>query len=585
MLDPTQYADWQIAEEAESTLPSVEEFRERLGILPEEIIPFGKTPKLDYIKIMERLKDRPDGKYVEVTAITPTPLGEGKSTTALGLIEGLGKRGVNVGGCLRQPSGGPTMNIKGSAAGGGNALLIPMTEFSLGLTGDINDITNAHNLAMVALTARLQHENNYDDTELTERGLKRLDIDPTNVEMGWVMDFAAQALRHVIIGMGGPKDGLLMESKFGITVSSELMAILSVATDLKDLRERISNIIVAYDKHGCPVTTKDLEVDGAMTAWMRNTINPTMCYTVEHQPCLVHAGPFANIAIGQSSVVGDKMALKLYDYNVTESGFAADIGFEKFWNVKCRLSGLKPDVAVLVCTIRALKMHGGGPEVIPGRPLPDEYTKENLGLLEKGIKNLMHHIRTVKKSGVKPVVCINAFVTDTEEEVRLIRKTCEAMGVRCARSDHWMRGGEGALELADAVIEAAEEENHFDFLYPMEMPLRKRVETIAREVYGADGVEFLPVAEEKAKKFEADPKYQEYSTMMVKTHLSLSHDPKKKGVPRNWVLPIRDILVYGGAKFLCPMAGSISLMPGTSSDPAFRRVDVDVETGKVTGLF
>ena len=482
MLDPTQYADWQIAEEAESTLPSVEEFRERLGILPEEIIPFGKTPKLDYIKIMERLKDHPDGKYVEVTAITPTPLGEGKSTTALGLIEGLGKRGVNVGGCLRQPSGGPTMNIKGSAAGGGNALLIPMTEFSLGLTGDINDITNAHNLAMVALTARLQHENNYDDTELTERGLKRLDIDPTNVEMGWVMDFAAQALRHVIIGMGGPKDGLLMESKFGITVSSELMAILSVATDLKDLRERISNIIVAYDKHGCPVTTKDLEVDGAMTAWMRNTINPTMCYTVEHQPCLVHAGPFANIAIGQSSVVGDKMALKLYDYNVTESGFAADIGFEKFWNVKCRLSGLKPDVAVLVCTIRALKMHGGGPEVIPGRPLPDEYTKENLGLLEKGIKNLMHHIRTVKKSGVKPVVCINAFVTDTEEEVRLIRKTCEAMGVRCARSDHWMRGGEGALELADAVIEAAEEENHFDFLYPMEMPLRKRVETIAREV-------------------------------------------------------------------------------------------------------
>ena len=585
MLDPTQYADWQIAEEAESTLPSVEEFREKLGLLPDEIIPYGKTPKLDYMKIMERLKDRPDGKYIEVTAITPTPLGEGKSTTALGLIEGLGKRGVTVGGCLRQPSGGPTMNIKGSAAGGGNALLIPMTEFSLGLTGDINDITNAHNLAMVALTARLQHENNYNDAELAERGLKRLDIDPTNVEMGWVMDFAAQALRHIIVGMGGPKDGLLMESKFGITVSSELMAILSVATDLKDLRERISNIIVAYDKHGTPVTTRDLEVDGAMTAWMRNTINPTMCYTVEHQPCLVHAGPFANIAIGQSSVIGDKMALKLYDYNVTESGFAADIGFEKFWNVKCRLSGLKPDVAVLVCTVRALKMHGGGPEVIPGRPLPEEYTKENLGLLEKGIRNLMHHIRTVQKSGVKPVVCINAFVTDTEAEVKLIRKTCEAMGVRCARSDHWMRGGEGALELADAVIEAAEEENDFKFLYPMDMPLRKRVETIAREVYGADGVEFLPAAEEKAKKFEADPKYSDYSTMMVKTHLSLSHDPKKKGVPRSWVLPIRDILVYGGAKFLCPMAGSISLMPGTSSDPAFRRVDVDTDTGKVTGLF
>ncbi|MGI5874881.1 MAG: formate--tetrahydrofolate ligase [Bacillota bacterium] len=585
MLDPTQYADWQIAEEAERTLPSVEEFRERLGILPEEIIPFGKTPKLDYMKIMERLKDRPDGKYIEVTAITPTPLGEGKSTTALGLIEGLGKRGVNVGGCLRQPSGGPTMNVKGSAAGGGNALLIPMTEFSLGLTGDINDITNAHNLAMVALTARLQHENNYSDKTLEKRGLKRLDIDPTNVEMGWVLDFAAQALRNVIIGMGGPKDGLLMESKFGITVSSELMAILAVATDLKDLRERIANIIVAYDKQGRPVTTRDLEVDGAMTAWMRNTINPTMCYTVEHQPCLVHAGPFANIAIGQSSIIGDKMALKLYDYNVTESGFAADIGFEKFWNVKCRLSGLKPDVSVLVCTVRALKMHGGGPTVTPGHPLPEEYTKENLGLLEEGIKNLIHHIRTVQKSGVKPVVCVNAFVTDTDAEVQMIRRTCEAMGVRCVRSDHWARGGEGALELADAVIDAAEEENDFRFLYPMEMPLRKRVETIAREVYGADGVEFLPVAERKAKKFEADPKYSDFATMMVKTHLSLSHDPEKKGVPRSWVLPIRDILVYGGAKFLCPVAGSISLMPGTGSDPAFRRVDVDVETGKVTGLF
>lgn len=386
MLDPREYKDWQIAAEAEKRLPSVETFREQLGLLPEEIIPFGKTPKLDFLKIMKRLKDRPDGKYIEVTAITPTPLGEGKSTTALGLIEGLGKRGVNVGGCLRQPSGGPTMNIKGTAAGGGNALLIPMTEFSLGLTGDINDITNAHNLAMVALTARMQHENNYNDEQLAERGLRRLDIDPKNIEMGWVMDFAAQALRNIVIGLGGPKDGFMMQSKFGITVSSELMAILSIATDLKDLRERIANIVVAYDRQGNPVTTRDLEVDGAMTAWMRNTINPTLCYTVEHQPCLVHAGPFANIAIGQSSIVGDRMALKLYDYNVTESGFAADIGFEKFWNVKCRLSGLKPNVSVLVCTIRALKMHGGGPQVFPGRPLPEEYTKENLDLLEKGLE-------------------------------------------------------------------------------------------------------------------------------------------------------------------------------------------------------
>ncbi len=585
MLDPRKNKDWQIAADAESRLPSVETFRENMGLKPEEIIPYGRTPKLDFLKVMERLKDKPDGKYIEVTAITPTPLGEGKSTTALGLIQGLGKRGVNVGGCLRQPSGGPTMNIKGTAAGGGNALLIPMTEFSLGLTGDINDISNAHNLAMVALTARMQHENNYDDAKLAERGLKRLNIDPKNIEMGWVMDFAAQALRNIVIGMGGPKDGFLMESKFGITVSSELMAILAVAKDLADLRQRLANIIVAYDKEGNPITTADLEVDGAMCAWMRNTINPTLCYTVEHQPCLVHAGPFANIAIGQSSIIGDRMALKLFDYNVTESGFAADIGFEKFWNVKCRLSGLKPDVSVLVCTIRALKMHGGGPNVYPGRPLPDEYTKENLGLLEKGLENLIHHIKTVQKSGIKPVVCINSFYTDTDAEEQLIRRTCEAMGVRCAKSEHWLSGGEGALELADAVVAAAEEKSQLEFLYPLDMPLRQRVDRIAKEVYGADGVDWSPLAEEKAKAFEANPKYNDFATMMVKTHLSLSHDPTLKGVPHNWRLPIRDVLVYGGAKFLCPVAGSISLMPGTCSDPAFRRIDVDTATGEVKGLF
>ncbi|MEG1867949.1 MAG: formate--tetrahydrofolate ligase [Clostridiales bacterium] len=585
MLDPREMKDWQIAAESQSRLPDVESFRERLGLLPEEIIPYGKTPKLDFLKIMKRLKDRPDGKYIEVTAITPTPLGEGKSTTALGLIQGLGKRGVNVGGCLRQPSGGPTMNIKGTAAGGGNALLIPMTEFSLGLTGDINDITNAHNLAMVALTARMQHENNYNDEELLERGLKPLNIDPKNVEMGWVMDFAAQALRNIVIGMGGPKDGFLMESKFGITVSSELMAILSISKDLADLRKRMGEIVVAYDKNKNPITTADLEVDGAMTAWMRNTINPTMCYTTEHQPCLVHAGPFANIAIGQSSIIGDRLALKLYDYNVTESGFAADIGFEKFWNVKCRLSGLKPDVSVLVCTIRALKMHGGGPEVQPGKGLPAEYTKENLGLLENGIKNLIHHIHTVQKSGITPVVCINAFATDTKAEIEFIRRTCDAMGVRCALSEHWQYGGDGALELADAVKEAAEEKSEIKFLYPSTMPLRQRVEAIATQVYGADGVDWSDLAAAKAKVFEADKKYDEYSTMMVKTHLSLSHEPTLKGVPKNWRLPIRDILIYGGAKFLCPVAGAISLMPGTCSDPAYRRIDVDTNTGEVSGLF
>ncbi|MEG1335635.1 MAG: formate--tetrahydrofolate ligase, partial [Clostridiales bacterium] len=435
------------------------------------------------------------------------------------------------------------------------------------------------------LNARMQHEANYDDAQLAERGLKRLDIDPENVEMGWIIDFAAQCLRNIEIGFGGPKDGFQMKSKFGIAVSSELMAILAVARDLDDLRQRISQIIVAYDKKGNPVTTADLEVDGAMTAWMRNAINPTLCYTTEHQPCLVHAGPFANIAIGQSSIIGDRLSLKLFDYHITESGFAADIGFEKFWNVKSRLSGLVPDVSVLVCTVRALKMHGGGPTVVPGRDLPQEYVDENLDLVEKGLCNLMHHIRTIKKSGISPVVCINSFYTDTDAEIELIRKACLDAGVRCAKSSHWQDGGEGALELADAVMDACNDKVDFKFLYSLDQPLRERVELVAREVYGADGVEWSPLAEEKAKRFEADPHFKDFSTMMVKTHLSLSHDPTLKGEPTNWKLPIRDILVYGGAKFLCPMAGTISLMPGTSSNPAYRKVDVDTKTGKVSGLF
>ena len=583
--DATKMADWQIAEEAEKNMPTPEEWRERLGLEKDEVIPYGRICKLDFMKIINRLKDKPDGKYIEVTAITPTPLGEGKTTTTMGLIEGLGKRGKNVGGCIRQPSGGPTMNIKGTAAGGGNALLIPMTEFSLGLTGDIDAITNAHNLAMVALTARMQHEANYDDAELAKRKLRRLDIDPKRVEMGWAIDFCAQALRNIVIGLGGKMDGYPMQSKFQITVSSELMAILSVATDLKDLRERLGKIIVAFDKRGNPVTTADLEVDGAMCAWMRNTINPTLMCTVEYQPCMVHAGPFANIAVGQSSIIGDRIGLKMFDYHVTESGFGADIGFEKFWNVKCRLSGLTPHVSVIVATIRALKMHGGGPKVVPGRPLPEEYKQENLALLEKGVENLIHHIGIVKKAGIKPVVCINAFYTDTKDEIALVRRYAEQAGARCAVSEHWLKGGEGALELTDAVLDACEEKGDFRFLYPLEMPLRQRVEVIAREVYGADGVAWTPEAEEKAKWVESQPEMRDFATMMVKTHLSLTHDPNLKGVPKGWVLPVRDVLIFAGAKFVCPVTGAISLMPGTSSDPAFRRVDVDVNTGKVIGLF
>ena len=584
--DATKMHDWEISEAAERGMPTPEEWRGRLGLYKDEVIPMGRLAKLDFLKIIERLKNRPDGKYIEVTAITPTPLGEGKSTTALGLIEGLGKRGQNVGGCLRQPSGGPTMNIKGTAAGGGNALLIPMTEFSMGLTGDINDIMNAHNLATTALTARMQHERNYNDEQLQRLSrMRRLDVDPCRVEMGWVIDFCAQALRNIIIGIGGRQDGYMVQSKFSVAASSELMAILAIVTDLADLRKRLAEITVAFDKRGNPITTGDLEVAGAMCAWMRGAINPTLCSTAEYQPVMVHAGPFANIAVGQSSIIGDRVGLKLFDYHVTESGFAADIGFEKFWNVKCRCSGLRPQVSVLTCTIRALKMHGGGPKVTPGVTLPQEYTQANPKLVEKGLPNLVHHIGIIRKSGINPVVCINRFVTDSEEEIAIVRKAAGAAGARCAVSDHWSKGGEGALELADAVMDACEEEVDFRFLYPLEMKLRDRVELIAKEIYGADGVAWAPEAEAKSKMLESDSRYDGYATMMVKTHLSLSHDPELKGVPNGWVLPIRDVLVYSGAKFLCPCAGTISLMPGTSSNPGFRRVDVDLKTGKVTGLF
>jgi methylenetetrahydrofolate dehydrogenase (NADP+) / methenyltetrahydrofolate cyclohydrolase / formyltetrahydrofolate synthetase len=584
--DAVKMKDWQISEAAEKNMPTPEEWREKLGLKKDELMPFGRLGRVDFLKVMKRLQDKPDGKYIEVTAITPTPLGEGKSTTSCGLMEGLGKLGLNVGGALRQPSGGPTMNIKGTAAGGGNALIIPMTEFSMGLTGDINDIMNAHNLAMVAMTARMQHERNYNDEQLKRlTKMKRLDIDPSRVEMGWIIDFCAQSLRNMVIGLGGRMDGYTMQSKFGIAVSSELMAILSIVKDLPDLRKRLGEITVAFNKAGKPVTTGDLEVDGAMTAWMRNTINPTLLCTAEYQPCFIHAGPFANIAVGQSSIIADRVGLKLFDYHVTESGFGADIGFEKFWNVKCRYSGLTPHVSVLTTTIRALKMHGGGPKVVAGIALDPAYTKEDLKLLEAGVPNMVQHINTIRKAGINPVVCINCFHTDTKAEIALVRKYAEEAGARCAVSEHWAKGGEGAIELAEAVKEACAEKPKFKFLYPLEMKLRERVDKIAKTVYGANGVSWTPEAEAKAKMLEGDPKFDDFATMMVKTHLSLTHDPALKGVPKGWTLPVRDVLIYSGAKFLCPVAGTITLMPGTSSDPAFRRVDVDVKTGKVKGLF
>jgi len=585
-LDPTKMKDWQVAEAAEEQMKPVSQLAEEMGLQGDELIPMGhKLAKVDYLKALARLKGAPSAKYIDVTAITPTPLGEGKTTTAIGLIEGLGKIGKRVVGAIRQPSGGPTFNIKGSAAGGGLAQCIPLTPFSIRLTGDIDCITNAHNLAMVALTSRMQHENNYDDARLAKSNLKRLDIDPQRVQMKWAMDFCAQSLRNIRIGMGGNMDGFEMDSGFQITVSSEVMAILAVARDLKDLRERIARIVVAYDKKGNEVTAADLEVDGAMTAWMVDAINPNLLQTIEGQPVFVHAGPFANIAIGQSSIIADMIGTRLGEYHVTESGFGADIGFEKFWNLKCRMSKLVPNAVVVVATVRALKMHGGGPAVKPGIPLAEEYMTENLELVEKGCENLVAHIETVKKSGVRPVVCVNSFYADTKAEIKLVRRIAEQNGALAAVSEHWLKGGEGAVELAEAVVQACNEKNSFKFLYDLKTPLRKRIELIAKEVYGADGVTYSDEALEKAKAMEADPVSKTLGTCMVKTHLSLSHDPDVKGRPTGWELPIRDILVYKGAGFIVPVAGAIKLMPGTASDPAFRRIDVDADTGKVQGLF
>ncbi|MHC4119657.1 MAG: formate--tetrahydrofolate ligase [Planctomycetota bacterium] len=585
-LDATKMKDWQIAEAAEEGMKPVSQLAAEMGLKEDELIPMGrKLAKVDYQKACARLAGGPTAKYIDVTAITPTPLGEGKTTTAVGLIEGLGKLNKRVVGAIRQPSGGPTFNIKGSAAGGGLAQCIPLTPFSIRLTGDIDCITNAHNLCMVALSSRMQHERNYDDARLAKSHLKRLDIDPDTVQMKWAMDFCAQALRNIRIGQGGKMDGFEMDSGFQITVSSEVMAILSVARDLKDLRERIAKIVVAYDKKGNEVTAADLEVDGAMTAWMADAINPNLLQTIEGQPVFVHAGPFANIAIGQSSIIADMIGTKLGDYHVTESGFGADIGFEKFWNLKSRMSGIEPDAIVVVATIRALKMHGGGPTVKPGLPLADEYTSENLELVEKGCENLIAHIETVKKSGVTPVVCVNGFYTDTKDEIALVRRIAEENGAIAAVSQHWLKGGEGAVELAEAVVDACEQPNDFKFLYELETPLRQRIELIAKEVYGADGVTYSYEALEKAKALEADPVSKTLGTCMVKTHLSLSHDPNLKNRPRGWELPIRDILVYKGAGFIVPVAGTIKLMPGTASNPAYRNIDVDVETGKVQGLF
>ena len=587
-LDPTKLKDWQIAEAAESEMRPIADVAQDLGVLPSETIPYGNHyAKVDAHAIFARTGGKQRAKYIDVTAITPTPLGEGKTTTTVGLLEGLGRLGKRCCGTLRQPSGGPTFNIKGGAAGGGLAQVIPLTPLSLGLTGDFDAVEKANNLCMVALNARMQHERNHDDAWLEAKKLTRLDIDPARVQFKWALDFCAQGLRQIRIGLGaGTLNGFEMDSGFYITVASEVMAILAVAADLADLRRRIGRIIVAYDKQGKPVTADDLEVAGAMTAWLVRALNPTLMQTLEGQPVLVHAGPFANIAIGQNSVIADRVACALTDYAVTESGFAADMGFEKFWNIKCRCSGLKPDAVVLVATVRALKRHGGAPDVKPGTPLDPAYTQENLPLLEAGCRsNLLAHIDIIRKSGVRPVVCLNHFYTDTEAEVALVKRIVEEAGCRFALSKHWEKGGEGAEELARQVIAACEEPADFHFLCDVSESLSARLEKQVKEVYGGDGVDYEPAALEKMRAFEANPETAHLPICVAKTQYSLSDDATKIGRPTGWRLKVQDILIYQGAGFIVPVSGKIMLMPGTSANPAYRRIDVDIETGKVKGLF
>jgi methylenetetrahydrofolate dehydrogenase (NADP+) / methenyltetrahydrofolate cyclohydrolase / formyltetrahydrofolate synthetase len=616
-------SDIEIAQEAE--LKKITTVAEEVGLLPEELELHGDYKAKVRLSVLERLRDVPDGKYIDVTAITPTPLGEGKSTTMVGLSQALGAHlGKRVFTCIRQPSQGPTFGIKGGAAGGGYSQVVPMEDFNLHLTGDIHAITAANNLLAAAIDTRIYHESRQSDDlklfnalcpadkqgerkfspsmlrRLKKLGIEktnpddltpeekarfaRLDIDPATITWRRVVDTNDRFLRELEIGLG-PEEQMPRHTGFDITVASEIMAILALTTDLADMRERMGKIVIGTNRRGEAVTAEDLGVAGAMTVLMNDAIKPTLMQTLEGTPVFVHAGPFANIAHGQSSIIADRIALKLADYVVTESGFGADIGMEKFFDIKCRYSGLIPHVVVMVATVRALKMHGGGPKVVAGKPLDPAYTEENLDLLREGLGNLQHHIKNALRYGVNVVVAVNSFATDTPSEVELVRQAAIAAGAEDAVvARHWMEGGQGAVDLAKAVVKAAEKSNNFRFLYPLEMSIKEKIETICKEIYGADGVEYTPEAEAKIELYTRLC-FDKLPLCMAKTHLSLSHDPNLKGVPTGYVIPIRDIRASVGAGFLYPLLGTMRTMPGLPTRPVFYDVDLDLETGRVVGLF
>ncbi len=616
-------SDIEIAQAAK--LKTVLQIAEEVGLKESELELFGPYKAKVHLDVRDRLKKRKNGKYIDVTAITPTPLGEGKSTTMVGLSQALGAHlDKRVFTCIRQPSQGPTFGIKGGAAGGGYSQVVPMEDFNLHLTGDIHAVSAANNLLAAAIDARILHERATPDVnklaqalcpdgyvaptirrrmaklgidpkkefaELTEDEkckLFRLDIDPNSITWQRVVDINDRHLRRIQIGLGKEEKGNERYTGFDIAVASEVMAILGLTTGIEDLRERLGRIVIGTNIRGEAVTAEDLGVAGAMTVLMKDALMPNLMQTLEGTPAFTHAGPFANIAHGNSSIVADQIALKLVGpngYVVTESGFGADIGMEKFLDIKCRYSGLIPNVIVIVATVRALKMHGGGPKVVAGRPLDKAYTEENLELLEKGGANLAKHIQNAKSFGIPVVVAVNSFKYDTEPELKLVQRIAEEAGAEGAfKCTHWMNGGKGAIELAEAVVSAAKKPSNFEFLYPLDWSIKQKIETIATKIYGADGVDYLPEAEAKIELY-TKLGFDKLPLCMAKTHLSLTHDPALKGRPTGWRLPIRDIRASVGAGFLYPLCGDMRTMPGLPTRPVFYDVDLDLKTGKVVGLF
>ncbi len=576
-------SDLEIAQAAE--IRPVLEIARSVGLTEQDLESYGKYKAKVHLDVRDRFAERPNAKYIDVTAITPTPLGEGKTTTTVGLTEALGHLGKKAICAIRQPSMGPTFGIKGGAAGGGYSQVVPMEEFNLHFTGDIHAVSVAHNLCAAAIDARIYHEGRWSDSFFESRGMRKLHIDPYSITWNRVVDMNDRALRNIIVGLGDKGDGPVRQAGFDITVASELMAILALTTGVEDMRERIGRIVIGTDdsvRNPKPITTEDLGVAGAMAVLMKDTVMPNLMQTLEEQPAFVHAGPFANIAHGNSSVIADQVGVKLADFLVTESGFGADIGMEKFFHIKCRASGLIPDAVVLVATVRALKMHGGGPKVIAGRELDKAYVEENLELLREGVANMEYHIRLARKFGIPVVVAINAFHTDTEAEWALVREAAlQAGAFDAVVTHHWADGGEGAAALAEAVIKATEEPADFRYLYDVEQPIREKIEILAREVYNAEGVDYSPEAEAKLKLYSSLG-YDNMPICMAKTHLSISHEPKWKGVPSGYTFPIRDIRASAGAGFLYPLAGEMRTMPGLGSRPSF--MDIDLVDGEIVGL-